>query len=94
MSLEDRRPNPSTYTDDFIYRSKLEAEAKGARYRTIEKEVRNKFAEEMKAEEERERQLEQGDPETAYLSEAKEKYAVPGFTHQVPEPKFVISWLI
>lgn len=44
----------------------------------------------MKAEEERERELEQGDPEIRYLSEAKEKYAVPGFVHKVPEPKAVI----
>ncbi len=55
----------------------------------IEKEVRNQLIEEMKAEEERERQLQEGDAETNYLSEAKDKYAVPGFVHKVPEPTTV-----
>lgn len=43
----------------------------------------------MDAEEERDRQLEEGDPETRYLSEAKEKYVVPGFVHETPKPTAV-----
>ena len=61
----------------------------GIRYKFTEQEIRNQLIEEMKAEEERDRQLEEGDPETRYLTEAKEKYVVPGFVHQSPTPTAV-----
>lgn len=52
--------------------------------------MRGQVLEEMNAEEERQRKLLEGDEETRYTSEAKEKFAVPGFVHSVPEPKAVI----
>ena len=65
----------------------------GARYRMIEKEVRGQLLEEMEAEEERQRKLLEGDDETRYTSEAKEKFNVPGFVHRVPEPKVVCNYM-
>lgn len=90
LSLENRSTNPSTYTDDYVRKKRLEAEAKGARYQLVEQEVRAQVLEEMRAEEERERKLLEGDEKTRYVSEVMEQFAVPGFVHQVPPPKFVI----
>ncbi len=94
MNENDPNLKYTTYKNDYIISSNYDpnSESKGIRYKLEEQSIRNKLIQEM----EREEYIENDffDEPTNYVTEAKDKYVVPGFVHQPPKPTTVRSLVL
>lgn len=88
ITTEEESPyfKQTTYKDDYITTSNYDpnGEAKGIRYKLTEQLVTKKLLEEMRKEENLENDY--FDEPTNFVSEAHEKFNVPGFVSQPPKP--------
>lgn len=90
LSLEQQKSLNTTYTDDYIRKNKACNEAKGIRYQTMEREIKQQLINEMEQGEK------MNDPNLEpidYTSEAHSHYVVPGFVSIPPKPTTVIILL-
>jgi len=93
LTTEENSPilKHTTYKQDYIKINTYDPndEPKGIRYKLTEEAIRRQLIEE--AENNQMNKYGYTDEPIDYTSEAKDRYAVPGFVHRPPQPTAVIS---